>query len=131
MRGCGGHRRKPASSGGPCRASRKGPPRTPWLTRTDAPGRLVDRQEIAWKLAAAMSFYYRHRHRGGWAATHHIGLDYAHARDRQPPAWMLNYLGMAYGVQHMAEPVGCFEQALAIYRELGDERGSSPGPRRH
>ena len=72
--------------------------------------------EIAWKLpAAAMSFYYRRSHWGDWVATHQTGLDSARAiGDRQAQAWMLNHLGMAYGVQHMTEAVDCFEQALAI-----------------
>ena len=83
--------------------------------------------EIAWKLpAAAMSFYYRRSHWGDWVVTHQIGLNSARAiADRLGEAWMLNSLGMAYGVQRMEEAVACFEQALAIYRELGDERGEA------
>jgi DNA-binding SARP family transcriptional activator len=80
--------------------------------------------EIAWKLpAAAMSFYYRRSHWGDWVATHQTGLESARAiGDRQAQAWMLNDLGMAYGVQHMPEAVDCFEQALAI-SSPDDERG--------
>jgi tetratricopeptide (TPR) repeat protein len=80
--------------------------------------------EIAWKLpAAAMSFYYRRSHWGDWVATHQTGLESARAiGDRQAQAWMLNDLGMAYGVQHMPEAVECFEQALAI-SSPDDERG--------
>ena len=83
--------------------------------------------EIAWKLpAAAMSFYYRRSYWGDWVTTHQIGLASARAiADRLGEAWMLNSLGMAYGVQRMEEAVGCFEQALSIYRELGDERGEA------
>jgi DNA-binding SARP family transcriptional activator len=81
--------------------------------------------QIAWKLpAAAMSFYYRRSHWGDWVTTHQTGLESARAiGDRQAQAWMLNDLGMAYGVQHMPEAVGCFEQALAISTD-GDERGA-------
>ncbi len=83
--------------------------------------------EIAWKLpAAAMSFYYRRSHWGDWVTTHQTGLESARALgDRLGEAWMLNSLGMAYGVQRMEKSVGCFEQALAIYRELGDEQGEA------
>jgi len=81
--------------------------------------------EIAWQLpAAAMSFYYRRSHWGDWVATHQTGLESARAiGDRQAQAWMLNDLGMAYGVQHMPEAIDCFEQALAI-SSPGDERGA-------
>ena len=81
--------------------------------------------EIAWKLpAATMSFYYRRSHWGDWVATHQTGLESARAiGDRHAQAWMLNDLGMAYGVQRMPEAVGCFEQALALSTD-GDERGA-------
>jgi DNA-binding SARP family transcriptional activator len=83
--------------------------------------------EIAWKLpAAAMSFYYRRSHWGDWVTTHLIGLDSARALgDRYAEAWMLSNLAMAYGVQRRAEAVEYSEQAMAIYRELGDLRGES------
>jgi DNA-binding SARP family transcriptional activator/Flp pilus assembly protein TadD len=83
--------------------------------------------EIAWKLAAAlMSFYYRRSHWSDWVATHQAGLDSARALgDRRAEAWLLNNLGMAYGVQHMEQAVVCFEQALAICREIGDEPGEA------
>jgi DNA-binding SARP family transcriptional activator len=83
--------------------------------------------EAAWKLAAAaLSFFYRRSHWADWEATHQVGL--ASARqigDRPGEAWMLNNLGMAYGVQRIPESLTCFEQALALYRELGDARGES------
>jgi DNA-binding SARP family transcriptional activator/tetratricopeptide (TPR) repeat protein len=83
--------------------------------------------EAAWKLAAAaMSFFYRSSHWADWVATHQAGL--ASARrvgDKQGEAWMLNNLGMAYGVQRMAESVTCFEQALVLCREIGDSRGEA------
>jgi tetratricopeptide (TPR) repeat protein len=83
--------------------------------------------EIAWKLpAVAMSFYYRRSYWGEWMATDEVGLASARTLgDRRAEAWMLNHLGMAYGVQRMPESIGCFEQALAIYRELGDEQGAA------
>ncbi len=83
--------------------------------------------EIAWKLpAAAMSFFYRRSHWANWTATHQIGLDSARKLgDRPAEAWMLNNLGIAFGVQRMEDAVGCFEQALAIYREIGDLHGES------
>jgi DNA-binding SARP family transcriptional activator len=83
--------------------------------------------EIAWKLpAVAMSFYYRRSYWGEWKATDEVGLASARTLgDRRAEAWMLNHLGMAYGVQRMPESIGCFEQALAIYRELGDEQGEA------
>ena len=78
--------------------------------------------EIAWKLpAAAMSFYYRRSHWGDWVAAHQTGLDSARALgDRGAQAWMLNNLGMAYGVQHRPECVEFLEQAL---RALSRGRG--------
>lgn len=78
--------------------------------------------EIAWKLAAAeMSFFYRRSHWAEWVETHNIGLASARALgDRQAEAWMLNNLGMAYGLQGTEESIDCFEQALAISRELSD-----------
>jgi len=81
--------------------------------------------EIAWKLpAAAMSFYYRRSHWGDWVATHQTGLESARAiGDRQAQAWMLNDLGMAYGVQHKPEAVDSFEQALAL-SGVDSERGA-------
>jgi DNA-binding SARP family transcriptional activator len=85
------------------------------------------RHEIAWKLpAAAMSFFFRRSHWTNWVVTHQIGLSSARELgDRLAEAWMLNNLGMAYGQQRMEESVSCFEQALALYRELGDAQGEA------
>jgi DNA-binding SARP family transcriptional activator len=84
-------------------------------------------REIAWKLpAATMSFFYRRSHRADWLATHEIGLASARvAGDRLAEAWMLNNLGIAFGIQHMGESIACFEQALALCREIGDSRGET------
>jgi DNA-binding SARP family transcriptional activator len=78
--------------------------------------------ELAWKLpAAAMVYYSRRSHWADWVATHEIGLASAQAiGDRLAEAWMLNNLGMAYGVQRMAQSVTYLEQALALSRELGN-----------
>src|SRR5271170_2512185 len=83
--------------------------------------------EIAWKLpAAAMSFFYRRSHWADWVATHSGGLDSARILgDRLAEAWMLNNLGMAFGLQRKEQAVGCFEEALAIYREIGDQQGQA------
>jgi tetratricopeptide (TPR) repeat protein len=70
-----------------------------------------------------MSFYYRRSHWGDWVATHQTGLESARALgDRQAQAWMLNHLGMAYGIQRMPEAIDCFEQALALSPD--GERGA-------
>jgi DNA-binding SARP family transcriptional activator len=81
--------------------------------------------ELAWKLAASqMSFFYRRSHWADWVTTHETGLAAARRlADRPAEAWMLNNLGMAYGVQRREEAVGCFGQALAICREVGDRQG--------
>ena len=78
--------------------------------------------ELAWKLpAAAMVFYHRRSHWADWVAAHEIGLASARAvGDRLAEAWMLNNLGMAYGVQRMEESVTYLEQALDISRELAN-----------
>jgi DNA-binding SARP family transcriptional activator len=83
--------------------------------------------EIAWKLPAAMmSFFYRRSHWVDWVATHQDGLASARALgDRMAEAWMLNNLGMAFGLQRKEQAVDCFEQALAIYRETGDQPGQA------
>ena len=83
--------------------------------------------EIAWKLpAAAMSFFYRGSHWAEWVATHEIGLASTRSSgDREAQAWMLTNLGMAYGQQRLERSVDCLEEALTIYRELGDIRGES------
>jgi tetratricopeptide (TPR) repeat protein len=83
--------------------------------------------DIAWRLAAAaMSFFYRRSHWEDWGSTHEVGLSSAREMgDQLAEAWMLHNLGMAYGAQNMPESVPCFEQAVAIYREIGDGPGEA------
>jgi DNA-binding SARP family transcriptional activator len=83
--------------------------------------------ELTWKLAAAeMSFFYRRSHWPEWVSTHELGLASARVlADKLAEAWMLNNLGMAFGVQSMEQSLGYFEQALAIYREMGDVEGEA------
>jgi DNA-binding SARP family transcriptional activator len=83
--------------------------------------------ELAWKLSAAsISFFIRRSHWVDWIATHQQGLASARVLgDGAAEAWMLNNLGVAYGQQRLAEAVEYFEQALALYHELGDVRGES------
>jgi DNA-binding SARP family transcriptional activator len=81
--------------------------------------------EIAWKLpAATMSFFYRRGYWVDWISTHENGLASARVLgDRLAEAWMLNNLGMVFGLQRKEQAVGCFEEAHAIYREIGDQSG--------
>jgi DNA-binding SARP family transcriptional activator len=83
--------------------------------------------EIAWKLPAAlMSFFYRRSHWADWVATHEAGLDSARILgDRLAEAWMLNNLGMVFGLRRWEQAVGCFEESLGIYREIGDQSGQA------
>jgi tetratricopeptide (TPR) repeat protein len=83
--------------------------------------------DIAWQLpAAAMSFFYRRSHWADWVLTHQIGLASARTLgDRRGEARMLNNLGMVHGEQHREAAIGFFEQAVAIYRELGDLDGQA------
>ncbi|HEX4661744.1 MAG TPA: BTAD domain-containing putative transcriptional regulator [Streptosporangiaceae bacterium] len=80
--------------------------------------------DIAWKLPAAMKVCLdRLGYRTEWLTTHRIAL--ASARelgDRTAEAWVLTNLGMVLGQQRAQDAVGYFEQALAIYRETGDQR---------
>jgi tetratricopeptide (TPR) repeat protein len=81
--------------------------------------------EIAWKLpAAAMSFYYRRSHWSDWEMSHQIGLASARAiADRMAEGWILNNLGMAYGVQRREESLQCLHSARALFREVSDTYG--------
>jgi DNA-binding SARP family transcriptional activator len=83
--------------------------------------------EIAWRLPAPMFSVFNRR--GNWAdlvTMNRIALDSARqAGNRQGEAWVLNTLGMALGVIRDSESIGCFEQSLAIRREIGDRRGET------
>jgi DNA-binding SARP family transcriptional activator len=83
--------------------------------------------DIAWRLpAVALLFYYRRSHWADWVASHQTGLESARElADRRGEAWMLSNLGMAYGLQRMDAAIGCFEQAEAIFHELGDRAGEA------
>ncbi len=80
--------------------------------------------DIAWKLPAVMkNGFDRLGYRAEWLATHRIAL--ASARelgDRPGEARILNNLGMVLGQLHVHEAIGYFDQALAIYRDIGDRR---------
>jgi tetratricopeptide (TPR) repeat protein len=80
--------------------------------------------DIAWKLPVAMKVCLdRLGYRAESLAMHRIALDSARKlRDRSAEAWVLTNLGMVLGQQHIDDAIGCFEQALAIYREIGDRR---------
>jgi DNA-binding SARP family transcriptional activator len=80
--------------------------------------------DIAWKLPVAMKVCLdRLGYRAESLATHHIALASAQELgDRPAEAWVLTNLGMVFGQQHIGDAVGCFEQALVIYREIGDRR---------
>ena len=83
--------------------------------------------DIAWKLpVAVMVCFDRHGYRAEWMTTHRIALDSARETgDRSAEALVLNNLGVVLGEQRADDAVGCFEQALAIYRETGDDKGQS------
>jgi DNA-binding SARP family transcriptional activator len=80
--------------------------------------------DIAWKLPVAMKACFdRLGYRTEWLTTHRIGLDSARKLgDRPAEAWVLTNLGMVLDQQRAGGSVGHFEQALAIYREIGDRR---------
>jgi tetratricopeptide (TPR) repeat protein len=83
--------------------------------------------DVAWQLpAAAMSFLYRRSHWVDWITTHQTGLEAARELgDRRAEARMLHNLGMVHGLQRRDEALGFFEQAMAIYREVGDREGEA------
>jgi DNA-binding SARP family transcriptional activator len=85
------------------------------------------RHDVAWKLpVAAMNFFMWHGYRADWTTTHRIALSSAQRlADRQGEAWVLNSIGMLHGEQRADDAVGYFEQALAIYRAIGDQRGQA------
>jgi DNA-binding SARP family transcriptional activator len=85
------------------------------------------RHDVAWKLPVAiMVCFDRHGYRAEWMTTHRVALDSAREiGDRSGEAWVLNNLGVVLGEQRANDAAGYFEQALAIYVEIGDERGQT------
>jgi DNA-binding SARP family transcriptional activator/Tfp pilus assembly protein PilF len=80
--------------------------------------------DIAWKLPAVMkNGFDRLGYRAEWLATHRIALSSVRELgDRPGEARILNNLGMVLGQMHLHEAIGYFDQALAIYRDIGDRR---------
>jgi DNA-binding SARP family transcriptional activator/tetratricopeptide (TPR) repeat protein len=80
--------------------------------------------DIAWKLPVAMRVCLdRLGYRTEWLTTHRIALISARALGNRPAeAWVLTNIGTVLGQQHVDDAIGYFEQALAIYREIGDRR---------
>ena len=83
--------------------------------------------ELAWRLpVACLSFFHRRAHWVDWVQTHRIALASARATgDRRAEALVLNNLGTAFTRQGIDEAGDCFEQALAIRREIGDLLGEA------
>jgi DNA-binding SARP family transcriptional activator len=83
--------------------------------------------DIAWKIPVmSMVFFKQRGYWTDWIATHRTALTSARVcGDKRGEAWVLNNLGMAFGLRRKAEAVGWFEQALAIRREIGDKRGEA------
>ena len=83
--------------------------------------------QLAWRLAVAcLSFFHRRAYWADWVETHQIALASARAiGDRRAEALVLNNLGTAFTRQGMDEAAECFEQALAIRREIGDLLGEA------
>lgn len=82
--------------------------------------------DIAWRLAvAARGLMELRGHVEDSIAVHQIGLVSAQAiADRHAEGWILN--GMGTGHWHLeahAEAIDCYQRALAIRTELGDDRG--------
>ena len=80
--------------------------------------------DIAWKLPAVMkNGFDRLGYRAEWLATHRIALSSVRELgDRPGEARILNNLGMVLGQMHLHEAIDYFDQALAIYRDIGDRR---------
>jgi DNA-binding SARP family transcriptional activator len=83
--------------------------------------------DVAWKLpVAVMVCFDRHGYRAEWLATHRIALDSAREiGDRSGEARVLNNIGMVLGEQRADDAVGYFQEALAIYIDIGDEKGQT------
>jgi tetratricopeptide (TPR) repeat protein len=78
---------------------------------------------IAWQLPDALwSFFHLRKRWADWQNTHQVGLAAAReAHHRQAEARMLTGLGKVYCyLPRFDRAIDCFEQALAIHRDLGD-----------
>jgi tetratricopeptide (TPR) repeat protein len=78
--------------------------------------------EFAWQIpVASLAFFNRRTYWADWIETHQIALGSARlVGNRQAEAGVLNSLGQAYARQGTDEAVMCFEQALAISRDISD-----------
>jgi DNA-binding SARP family transcriptional activator/Tfp pilus assembly protein PilF len=83
--------------------------------------------QLAWRLpVACLSFFHKRAYWADWVETHQIALASARAiGDRRAEALVMNNLGTAFTRQGMDEAVECFEQALAIRRDVGDLLGEA------
>ncbi len=82
--------------------------------------------DIAWKLAATMQYYFDLRKSWtDWISTHEIGLMCARrSGDRCGEAWMLNDLGGVYfDLRRHEEALACISKALELRRAVGDRPG--------
>ena len=83
--------------------------------------------QVAWRLPVPLFSMFNRR--GLWAdciTTHRVALDSARQAGRRPgEAWVLNNLGEALGFTREAEGIAHLERALAIRREIGDQRGEA------
>ena len=81
--------------------------------------------DVAWRLPGALFPLFNRR--DNWAdciAAHRIAVDSARAAgERLGEAWVLSQLGFSLARLRDAEAFEHLEQALAIRRELGDQRG--------
>jgi tetratricopeptide (TPR) repeat protein len=92
---------------------------------------------VAWRLPDAMWIFFNFRNYwADWEETHEVGLNAAReAHNRRGEARMLENLGEVHRVANLSEvtrirrfhrdlgrfekPLGCFQQALTIYKEIG------------
>ncbi|MGH3391100.1 MAG: AfsR/SARP family transcriptional regulator [Actinomadura sp.] len=78
---------------------------------------------IAWKLSIALwDFFYLRKHWSDWISTHRLGLAAARqADDSYGVAWIQTSIANAYWeVRRYPEALDAAQQALRIWRELGD-----------
>jgi len=82
--------------------------------------------DIVWRIAVAMRGLLELRgHTADWGTVHQIGLASARAiADRPAEGWILNGMGSGYWhSEAYPEAIDCYQEALAIRTELGDDRG--------